>query len=73
MVSHGRHRCHPYGVALVCVELLRLPGRRRALVDVETAELGERMGEFRRLDPLPPRPAPGRQPGRSRRESTPAG
>jgi hypothetical protein len=35
------------------VRLLRLPGDRRAMVDAETAELGERMGEFKRLEQQP--------------------
>ena len=44
-------------MALEVVQLLRLPGDRRALVDAETAELGERMGELLRLDA---KPDPGR-------------
>jgi hypothetical protein len=35
---------------LECVRLLRLPGDCRALVSAEVAALGERMGEFKRLD-----------------------
>jgi hypothetical protein len=34
---------------LECVLLLRLPGRAVALVSAEVAQLGERMGELRRL------------------------
>jgi hypothetical protein len=37
-------------VALEAVQLLRLPGRHVALVSRLTAELGERLGELRRLD-----------------------
>jgi hypothetical protein len=40
-------------VALEAVQLLRFPGRAVALVSREVAELGERMGELRRLDAEP--------------------
>ena len=54
---------------LEVVRLLRLPGDCRALVPREVTELGERMGELRRLDrpqdparpPLRVRPVPPRQ------------
>jgi hypothetical protein len=37
--------------AMVCVLLLNLPGRRRALVDPETAELMVQFGQAKRLEP----------------------
>jgi hypothetical protein len=42
-------------IRLEVVQLLRLPGQCRALVPANVAELGERMGEFKRLD-VPPDP-----------------
>jgi hypothetical protein len=35
---------------MVCVLLLNLPGRRRALVDAETAELMVQFGHAKRLE-----------------------
>jgi hypothetical protein len=49
---------------MVLVQLLRLPGDCRALVPAHVAELGERLGELRRLD-APPGPA--REPMRKAR------
>lgn len=64
----GELRHHVGVTRLEVVLLLRLPGQRRALVDAETAELGERMGELRRLDgEQDPQPQPVRPPAQAGR------